>query len=269
MDEFSGADEETETNPHPSLTIRRADIDEAVGTAQIDGIMDGVAPIAEDLDQEIEGKWDEPKTPYAAKYPHNHVYESESGHLREYDDTKDAERIHERHMSGSGYEIGPDGTKITRVKKDNYTIITENDYAHIQGNSRTTHDKGIRVRVNAEGQSGNSYNIEVGQGSHVNVEVNGGDINLTTLASGMESGDINLNSARDLNIQVNRRMRVEVLENVEVDVMGKWTETVTKSKEESTKTHWMNANNQHMTGDSLVDINSASVDIDGGVINLN
>jgi len=269
MDEFSGADEETETNPHPSLTIRRADIDEAVGTAQIDGIMDGVAPIAEDLDQEIEGKWDEPKTPYAAKYPHNHVYESESGHLREYDDTKDAERIHERHMSGSGYEIGPDGTKITRVKKDNYTIITENDYAHIQGNSRTTHDKDIRVRVNAEGQSGNSYNIEVGQGSHVNVEVNGGDINLTTLASGMESGDINLNSARDLNIQVNRRMRVEVLENVEVDVMGKWTETVTKSKEESTKTHWMNANNQHMTGDSLVDINSASVDIDGGVINLN
>ncbi len=42
-----------------------------------------------------------------------------------------------------------------------------------------------------------------------------------------------------------------------------------QSKEESTKTHWMNANNQHMTGDSLVDINSASVDIDGGVINLN
>ncbi len=117
------------------------------------------------------------------------------------------------------------------------------------------------MRVNAEGQSGNSYNIEVGQGSHVNVEVNGGDINLTTLASGMESGDINLNSARDLNIQVNRRMRVEVLENVEVDVMGKWEETVVKSKNESTKTHWMNADTQQINGDSSVDINGGRIDL--------
>ena len=51
----------------------------------------------------------------------------------------------ERHTSTSGYEIGPDGTKVTKVVKDNYNIITNDDYCHIQGTSRATIDKGLRV----------------------------------------------------------------------------------------------------------------------------
>jgi hypothetical protein len=154
------------------------------------------------------------------------VYESEGGHLREMDDTEGAERIHERHASGTGYEIGPEGTKVTRVKKDNYTIISEDDYCHIQGTGRTTIEEGLRVRVNADGKSGNNYNIEVGQGSNVNIEVNGGSINLTTLASGMDSGDINLNTARDLNIQIARNFNVAVLGNAIENITGKKDELV-------------------------------------------
>ena len=86
-------------NPHSTLTIRKADRDLAVGTAQIDGVVEGVAPFSEDLDTDNGGKWDEPETTYAAEYPRNHVYESEGGHLREMDDTPGAERIHERHAS--------------------------------------------------------------------------------------------------------------------------------------------------------------------------
>ena len=212
--------------PHPSLTIRNADRNLAVGTAQVDGIIEGVAPIAEDLDTDNNGQWDEPTTPYGATYPNNHVYESEGGHLREMDDTEGAERIHERHASGTGYEIGPEGTKVTRVKKDNYTIISEDDYCHIQGTGRTTIEEGLRVRVNADGKSGNNYNIEVGQGSNVNIEVNGGSINLTTLASGMDSGDINLNTARDLNIQIARNFNVAVLGNAIENITGKKDEFV-------------------------------------------
>ncbi len=212
--------------PHPSLTIRNADRNLAVGTAQVDGIIEGVAPIAEDLDTDNNGQWDEPTTPYDATYPNNHVYESEGGHLREMDDTEGAERIHERHASGTGYEIGPEGTKVTRVKKDNYTIISEDDYCHIQGTGRTTIEEGLRVRVNADGKSGNNYNIEVGQGSNVNIEVNGGSINLTTLASGMDSGDINLNTARDLNIQIARNFNVAVLGNAIENITGKKDELV-------------------------------------------
>jgi hypothetical protein len=270
MTQFAGSGDES--NPHPTLVTRRADRDLKVGTAQIDGVFNGVATIPRDLDEGgtvggsphggsviSGGEWDEPETPYAAQYPFNHVYESEGGHLREMDDTENAERIHERHASGSGYEIGPEGSKITRVKKDNYTIISNDDYAHIQGTSRTTIDEGLRVRVNAAGEEGNNYNIEVGAGSNVNIEVNKGNINLTTLSP--DVGDININASRDLNIQVNRNVNIGVLGKVDVDVKGDWTET-TKNKTESTGDHILNA--------ALQDINgSTEVDIDGAVINLN
>jgi hypothetical protein len=219
----------SDSNPHSTLTIRKADRDLAVGTAQIDGVYTGVAPISEDLDTEngkLAGKWDEPETPYDATYPYNHVYESEGGHLREMDDTPGKERIHERHSSGTGYEVHPDGTRVTRVKKDNYTIVTGDDYAHIQGTGRQTTDKGLRVRVNSDGESGNNYNIEVGQGSNVNVEVNGGNINLTTLGTGEDAGDINLNATRDLNVQVGRNFVVGVLGYALENVTGNKTELV-------------------------------------------
>ena len=210
-------------NPHSTLTLRKADRDLAVGIAQVDGIFTGVAQIPNDLDIT---SWDEPETEYAATYPRNHVYETEGGHIKEFDDTIGKERIHERHTSGSGYEVFPDGSKVTRVKKDNYMLTTGNDYCHIQGISRSTVDKGLRVRVNSEGKAGNNYNIEVGQGSNVNVEVNGGNLNLTTLGSGQDAGDINLNAARDLNIQVTRNMNVNVIKDSVENIAGKKDELV-------------------------------------------
>jgi len=254
----SGRSADVENNPHSSLTIRRADIDKSVGTAQIDGILEGVAQIATDLDTDNGGQWDEPKTPYAAKYPHNHVYESESGHIREIDDTPGAERIHERHNSGTGYEIHPDGSKVTRVKKDNYTLTSGDDYTHIKGTSRHTTDEGVRIRVNANGEEGNNYNIEVGAGSNVNVEVNKGNINLTTLSP--DEGDININAAHDLNIQVNRNLKIGVLGDVDIDVKGQWTET-TRDKTEVTTLHYMEAKSQTIIGNTEVDIDGARIDL--------
>ena len=220
-------------NPHSTLTIRKADRDLAVGVAQIDGIFSGVAQIPIDLDATasvvagriVGGTWSEPETPYDATYPYNHVYESEGGHIREMDDTPDKERIHERHASGSGYEIHPDGTRVARVKQDNYTIVTGDDYAHIKGTSRQTTDGGVRVRVNSSGTDGNNYNIEVGSNANVNIEVNKGNINLTTLSP--DVGDININASRDLNLQVNRNFNVAVLGDAVETITGKKDEIVT------------------------------------------
>ena len=223
--------------PHSSLTIRNADLDKSVGTAQIDGVFNGVAPIPTDLDLGAErvisphtdytikgGEWTEPTTPYAAEYPYNHVYESEAGHIREMDDTPGSERIHERHSSGSGYEIHPDGTKVTRVKQDSYTIISNDEYCHVQGTGRQTFDGGLRVRVNSLGTEGNNYNIEVGANASVNVEVNKGNINLTTLSP--DVGDININASRNLNMQVGKDMNVSVLGNSIETIIGTKDELV-------------------------------------------
>ena len=238
-------------NPHSTLTLRKADRDLAVGTAQIDGVFSGVAQTAQDLDDTAAvvggritgGTWSEPETDYDTTYPHNHVMETEGGHIKEFDDTIGAKRIHERHSSGSAYEIFNDGTKVTRVKKDNYTIVSNDDYMHIQGTSRQTIAEGLRVRVNSKGVSGNNYNIEVGQGSSVNVEVNGGNINLTTVGTGQDAGDININASRDLNMQIQR--------NINIDVVGAWTETVTQNKTESAKIHQMNAEEQDINGNTI------------------
>ena len=90
------------------------------------------------------------ETEYAATiYPRNHVFETEGGHLKEYDDTLIKKEYMKVMQSGTGYEIFSDGTKITRVKQDNYNIISNDEYCHIQGNSRETIDKGVRIRVNA------------------------------------------------------------------------------------------------------------------------
>ncbi|SVC83780.1 uncharacterized protein METZ01_LOCUS336634, partial [marine metagenome] len=227
--------EEGETNPHSSLTLRRADRTTSVGRADFNSVDLRVANADPDTLPGDDGtEFSEPAIPYDATYPYNHVYESEGGHLREMDDTPGKERIHERHSSGTGYEVHPDGTRVARVKGDNYTIVTGDDYAHIQGTGRQTTDGGLRVRVNSSGTDGNNYNIEVGSNANVNVEVNKGNINLTTLSP--DVGDININASRNLNIQVNRNFTVEVLGDAVENVTGKKDEKVVGNNTKTGKT---------------------------------
>ena len=245
-----GAVETTETNPHPTLVQRRADRDLAVGVANVDA-----TTVVDDVVAADDGEsWDEPETPYNAVYPYNHVYETEGGHIKEFDDTIDAKRIHERHASGTGYEIFDDGTKVTRVKKDNYTLTTADDYMHIQGTARHTIDGGLRVKVNNKPLSGtrdggnpggvgvgNHYSIEVGSGANVTVEVQNGDINLIS-----QLGDVNLKAGKNMNI--------DVAQNLNIKVSGDIIETSSSKTESATNTHQMNAKEQ---------------DINGNIINLN
>lgn len=87
--------------------------------------------------------WDEPNddTPlengagkrFDPVYPYNHVYESESGHVKEYDDSPGAERIHEFHRSGTFYEIDAEGTKVERIVGKNYEIVAQDKNVLIKG----------------------------------------------------------------------------------------------------------------------------------------
>lgn len=83
----------------------------------------------------------EPEDPYAAEYPHNKVYETKSGHLKEYDDTPEAERIREKHKSGTFYQMNPDGTMTTHVVNDRYTVIVGDDFLKITGEWKICIDK--------------------------------------------------------------------------------------------------------------------------------
>ena len=63
-------------------------------------------------------------TQHKAKYPYNHVLETESGHYVEFDDTPENERIQIHHRKGSFVEINPDG-HITISGRGNVTNIVD------------------------------------------------------------------------------------------------------------------------------------------------
>jgi hypothetical protein len=260
----AGSSTTTEDNPHSTLTIRKADRTTSIGRADFNAVQGFMSEIDnQELPADDGTEFNEPFVPYNAEYPYNHVYESEAGHIREIDDTPGSERIHERHANGTGYEIHPDGTKVTRVKQDNYTLITNDDFVHIKGSSSTTVDGGVRVFVNADGSTDDqNYTIEVGNNANVNIQVNKGDVNVVTA-----EGDINLKSGRNINMEtLGFRLQAQT---VDIAVSGQWTES-TKDKTESTTEHLMDAKNQTISANDTVLIDGGSiVDINGGTIELN
>jgi len=94
--------------------------------------------------------WSEPETKYAAVYPYNHVYESESGHVMEFDDTPGVERIHLAHRSGTFDEIHPDGSRVTKVVNKNYQIVMSDDHLYVMGDCTITINGGASVFVRGD-----------------------------------------------------------------------------------------------------------------------
>lgn len=103
----------------------------------------GASPAARNASRKREVKtagrngttWSQPESPYAAQYPYNKVFGGESGHALEIDDTPGAERLNFAHRSGTFDEIGPDGTKVTKIVGDGYTIYDNDGYILIEGSA--------------------------------------------------------------------------------------------------------------------------------------
>ena len=89
------------------------------------------------------------------EYPYNHVLETESGHIKEYDDTPFAERIYEKHTSGTYYEIDSDGNKVTRVVGQNYEIIAGSNFVNVKGDVNLTIDGNAKTYIKGD------WNIQV------------------------------------------------------------------------------------------------------------
>ena len=246
----------TEDNPHSTLTIRRADRTVDIGRADFDSVDIARANTgAVIVDGDDGTNFSEPEIPYAAQYPHNHVYESESGHIREIDDTPNAERIHERHISGTGYEIHPEGDKVTRVKKDNYDLIYGQQYAHIRGSQSTTVNGGVKVFVNASGAGADGppgqevqkfhYTIQVGANANVNIQVDKGDVNVVA-----SDGDINMKSGKDINIEATNAFRVKAT-TFDAEIQGAWNEKVEGDNTKTGKDITITGNTITATGDPI------------------
>ena len=208
-----------EVNPHLALTLRRSTRITGIATADVNPVTaaDGSAIVGSDGDT-----FDQPEIPYFALYPYNTVYESESGHLMEYDDTNGSERIYQAHRTGTSYEIDKDGNKVEIIKGQSYRLLSNKEQVAISGDSDITIDGRHKIYINKNNVSGNNYDIQVGTGANVNIQVDSGDVNLVTV-----QGKINVNSGGDYNVKVGGNYNMTVAGSRSVTVEGTTTDNTT------------------------------------------
>ena len=173
-------------------TIRAASYTN-IPTGNIIEVKDGVA----EIDASAGDVWSLPENTYNTTYPYGHVYESESGHILEFDDTPDKERILLYHHSGTETEITDKGTTNTIVKDDLNQIIEKNNKVYIKGNKDISIKGRHKIIINADGAANNNYDIQVGPNANVNIQVDNGDINMAAL-----NGNINMRANNDFNLSV-------------------------------------------------------------------
>jgi hypothetical protein len=81
------------------------------------------------------GTADQPaSTQASAKYPSNHVFETESGHYVEFDDTEGNERIHLYHKMGTFIEIDKSGNVVIKTVGNVTNITAGNMDTYVKGN---------------------------------------------------------------------------------------------------------------------------------------
>jgi len=115
--------------------------------------------------QGVNNLWNQPEISYNAVYPYNHVYESESGHIMEFDDSFEIDedgnrtnhyRVHLRHTSGTSIEMTNNGDTVEITKNNRYILVTADNKVYIKGTKDVVIDGDYDLKVNG------NYNISVG-----------------------------------------------------------------------------------------------------------
>lgn len=208
-----------------------------------------VGPLNEPVE---DPNWFEPNPAYNAQYPYNHVYESESGHVTEIDDTPQAERLHWFHRAGTFTEIYPDGRKVNKVTNNCYDIVYGHNHELVKRSKYVNVDNSYQLYVNHSDSSTGDYYLKVGAGGSIFNNVVRG--NIENNATG---GDISFNSA-NFNVTTNDDINLTAksinltYQNFTKTVTGSETQTIEGSTE-------LAADTISMAGDKEVQLTSKSV----------
>ena len=168
-----------------------------------------------------QGNYSEPTPPFSAQYPFNHVFESESGHVQEFDDTPGRERTQWYHKKGTFTEIDHNGTEVHHIVGDSYHIIDRNGCLYVRGECNITvdgdtnifarSDANIEVAGDANMEVGGDFNLGVAENMKVAVGGNlsmyaKGTMNFNSLGqmNQVSSADIRLKSSGETHIQASK-----------------------------------------------------------------
>jgi hypothetical protein len=120
---------------------------------------------------EIKGKY-EPNRIVKPEYPKNNVFETRKGHIKEYDDSDGAPRIHERHSSGTYYEVGPNGSKVTKVVGNNYTLVAGEETLEVIGNVNIITNGNCNIQAGGDTDIASAGDIRI-VGAHASIKMDG------------------------------------------------------------------------------------------------
>ena len=193
---------------HTSYVARSASVVGDIQTATKPNMSTTVSGASE----EARTTWGEPepRDGIEGNYPYVHVWETESGIVREYDDTPGGTRITEYHPSGTFYEVYADGKKMTKVVGDNFEIMIHDDNILIRGNQNITIEGDARHMIKGD------YTMEVS-----------GDYNLKV------HGSRNTKIADNDSIEITGNYNLNVLDNFLTRVGNNSTLSTTNDKTES------------------------------------
>jgi len=148
-------------------------------------------------------------------YPDNHVYQSESGHVVEFDDTSGKERISVFHKSGSYDEVNAAGDRSVVIIGDSYEVVIKNKNIYIKGNLNLNVDGNMNTKVSE------NYTLDVGKEMKVTVgtkqEVSVGTNQTITVGEGQT---MSITGIQDITATEGTKI------NNNVDVTGTITATV-------------------------------------------
>ena len=191
-----------------------------------DGVEDNNVRVREEEDPHAadpKGTY-QPASTYAPKYPFNNVMETESGHVKEYDDTPGLERIVERHKSGTQYEIAANGSKNETIVRDNYRLVVGHDTLEVYGNVRIIVSGHADVAVAGNLNASVTGNISADAKGDITATAAEGNITVTTTDT---TKKITLEGNVDITENLTVAKNVDVAKNV---VVAGTTHTSTTQK---------------------------------------
>lgn len=176
------------------------------------GVIDGTVVKLKDAQRKIgipkamgTGSWDQPLAAYGAKYPFNKVYETEGGHIQEFDDTPGQERIHTYHRSGTFTEVDANGTQVNYIVGDNFILMEQNGCIHVAGECNITVDGNTNIYARSDANIQVDQNADIKVGNNLNVGV---------------AGDVTMAVAGDFNTYVGGQYRVTAAGGMELVTGG-------------------------------------------------
>ena len=159
---------------------------------------DGITKLMNNFIGGNRDSWSMPTMPDVSdSYPKRHVYETESGHVKIYDDNENNRLIMERHASGTRYDIRDDGSKVDHIISDHIIGVEGTSYTNIKEDQIVTLNGRYKIYVNKDETRDNNYDIVVGKNANINIQVDKGDLNINVL-----DGRINANCSDNFNMIV-------------------------------------------------------------------